>query len=290
MKKQTKYMGACYIGVVGSEHENGECRDTIEAIERQKKDTPPQYIRATKGYEARQMHLNNWYMGTKLPFMLLLDSDMKFPRFTLARLRAHRLPYVSGLYMRRRYNPIAPVWFEQGEPGRMPMIPFTAAIMENTLYRLGASGWGCILMHRDVVTATRKILKGEPEILEDDMDVWPYDLKKIMRAMQTLEKFGNGSVQYLDMQKALFVLKQEFRPLRGLKDSVGSDIRFPFFARLAGYELIGDSGVLCEHMLNYPLTPMDYNQQPAAAVRDITIAIRNDTLAERQRILEAVRV
>jgi len=290
MKQPKQYTGPCYIGVVGSENENGECRDSIEAIVRMKKDTPPQYIRATKGYEARQMHLNNWYEGTKLPLMLLLDHDMKFPRHTLARLRAHKLPYVSGLYMRRRYNPIAPVWFEQGEPGMMPMIPFTVIPQENTLYKIGASGWGCILIHRDVITATRKILKGEPDIIEDSMEIWPYDLKKIMKAMQTLGQYGNGSIQYLEMKKALQVLAQEIRPLRGVKDSVGSDIRFPFFARLAGFDLIGDSGVLCEHMLNYPLNPNDYNQQPAAIVRDITIAVRNDTARERERIVEAVRL
>ncbi len=291
MKKQPKkYSGACYIGVVGSENENGECRDTIEAIVRSKKDTPPQYIRATKGYEARQMHLNNWYEKTKFPFMLLLDHDMKFPAFTLQRLRAHGLPFVSGLYMRRRYNPIAPVWFEQGEPGLMPMIPFTVIPQENTLYKIGASGWGCILIHRDVVTATRKVLKGEPDILEDSMELFPYDLKKIMKAMQTLRQYGNGAVQYPDMQKALWILQQEIRPLRGLKDAVGSDIRYPFFARLAGFELIGDSGVLCEHMLNYPLNPMDYSQQSAANVRDVTINVRTETAKERQRILEAVRV
>ena len=159
------YKGTCYIGVVGSEDENGECRDTIERIERKTGDTAPVFIRATKGYEARQMHLNNWYENTKHPFMLLLDSDMKFPVHTLKRLRAHGLPFVSGLYMRRRYAPIAPVWFEQGETGVMPMTPFTAVPMENTLYKLGASGWGCILIHRDVVTAfDRGLLNSDPDV------------------------------------------------------------------------------------------------------------------------------
>lgn len=285
MKQPIKYKGSCYIGVVGNENENGECRDSIESIERQKKDTQPIYIRATKGYEARQMHLNNWYEKTKHPFMLLLDHDMKFPPFTLARMRSYGLPFVSGLYMRRRYNPIAPVWFDFGEIGRMPMSPFTAVPADNTLYKIGASGWGCILIHRDVVTATRKILKGEPEIIEDDMDVYPYDLKIIMNAL----KGDTNTLSLDDIRKRFEVLKKEIRPLRGLKDSVGSDIRFPFFARLAGFELIGDTGVLCEHMLNYPLNPSDYLNQSAKNVRDLTDQTQKGVAEERQRIQKAVQ-
>lgn len=273
------YKGSCYIGVVGSEDENGECRDTIERIERKTGDAAPVFIRATKGYEARQMHLNNWYENTKHPFMLLLDSDMKFPVHTLKRLRAHGLPFVSGLYMRRRYAPIAPVWFEQGEAGVMPMTPFTAVPMENTLYKLGASGWGCILIHRDVVTATRPLLKGEAEIIEDDMDIYPYDLRVVMDA---LNNFSDDNAR-----ETIEVLRKEIRPLRGLKDSVGSDIRFPFFARLAGFELHGDTGVMCEHMLNYPISPMDYVNQSASNVRDLAIKTFEGVRRERERIRKA---
>jgi hypothetical protein len=82
-------------------------------------------------------------------------------------------------------------------------------------------------------------------------------------------------------------LKEEIRPLRAVKDIVGSDIRFPFYARLAGFDLHGDSAVLCEHMLNYPLNPNDYISQPAANVRDVTIAIRNDVMRESERIQKA---
>lgn len=279
---------------MGSETENGECRDTIEQIERMALDTPPQYIRATKGYEARQMHLNNWYEENRHPFILLLDHDMKFPPYTLNRLRSHGLPFVSGLYMRRRYNPIAPVWFDQGQPGQLPMVPWTAVVEDNTLYKLGASGWGCILMHRDVVTETRKILRGEPEILEDDMDLLPYDLNRIMAALHDLESLTDPSVirsrkeAWITLKQSVQVMKDEIRPLRGLKDTVGSDIRFPFYARLAGFELIGDSGVMCEHMLNYPLNPKDYQMQSAGNVRDITLAMHKQVLEERDRIEKAV--
>jgi hypothetical protein len=281
-EERKQYTGSCYIGVVGPENEIGECRDSIESITRRPKDSGPIFIRATKGYEARQMHLTNWYEKTKHSFMLLLDHDMKFPHNTLERLRSHRLPYVSGLYMRRRYAPIAPIWFEYGEAGRMPMMPWAEVPMPNSLYRIGASGWGCILIHRDVITAMRQILKGEPEIIEDDMDVYPYDTQAVMAALSSLDTAtGEEARNYVE------VLKREIRPLRGLKDPVGSDIRFPFYARLAGFDLVGDSGVVCDHMLNYPVSPNDYAGQSAATVRDIKMALRNDNAREAERIQKA---
>jgi hypothetical protein len=284
---EQKYKGSCYIGVVGSEHENDECRDSIEMIARRPKDEL-HFVRATKGYEARQMHLNNWYENTKHPFILFLDRDMMFPPHTLERLRSWKLPYISGAYMRRRFAPMAPVWFDYGPAGEMPMKPFTGIPMPDTLYRIGANGWGCVLLHRDVITAVRPLLKGEPEIIEDDMDVYPYDLPKIMAAIHTLEGMANGVwAETAELQAVVNVLKEEIRPLRGLKDSVGSDIRFPFYARLAGFDMYLDTGVDCGHMLNYPVKVSDYLGQSAVNVRDLTMAIHNDNLVEVERIQKA---
>lgn len=286
-----EYEGTAYIGVVGAETENGECRDTIEAIERREGDGKPLYIRATKGYEARQMHINNWYGNTEHAFILLIDHDMKFPANTLEQLRSHKLPYVSGAYLRRMYAPIAPVWYEQGEAGVMPMTPYTSVPMEKALYKIGASGWGCILLHRDVITDVRKILKGEPEVIEDDMDLYPYDLKRIMGAIHDLDNLANnpesGSREDA-LKQSVQVLKEEIRPLRGLKDVVGSDIRFPFYARLAGYELCLDTGVMCDHMLNYPISVKDYINQSAANIRDTYIQTAQGLEEERERIRKAI--
>lgn len=276
-----KIKGSCYIGVVGAETENDEARDTIENMKRRAGDTKPLYIRATKGYEARQMHLNNWYEQTNHDYLFLMDRDMKYPRNALERLRNHKLPYVAGLYLRRRYAPIAPVWFDYSPEPQMPMTPFTAVIQPNRLYKIGASGWGCVLIRRDVVKAVKALLKGEPEIIEDDMDIYPYDLGRIMGAIKALESGG-------DVKENTAILREEIRPLRGLKDSVGSDIRFPFYARLAGFDLWGDSGVMCEHVLNYPLSPMDYVNQSAASVRDTSLAVYNMARAETEKIRKAL--
>jgi len=286
--KQKEYKGSCYIGVVGNETENGICRDSIENIVRRKSDSKPLFVRATKGYEARQMHLNNWYDNTKHAFMLLLDHDMIFQLNTLELLRSHKLPFVSGFYMRRTFNPVAPVWFEQGKAGEMPMKPFTFVPEKDRLYPIGASGWGCILIHRDVVTKTRRILKGEPEIIEDDMDIAPYDLKKLFNALKTLAaQIALKQPHVPTMEANIRVLLQELTPLRMVKDAVGSDIRFPFYARLAGFPLWGDSGVNCGHDVTYPVKMDDYLNQPAHVARSLSVAMQDSHSREIQRLQKA---
>lgn len=288
MAKQKEYKGSCYIGVVGGEMENGQCRDSIEAIKKQRYDIGPFYIRATKGYEARQTHFNKWYDGTSKPFMLLLDHDMIFPNNTLEQLRSHKLPYVTGWYPRRTL-PTLPVWFDNNEPGVMPMKPSTFIPEDRMIYKLGASGWGCVLIHRDVVTATREILKGEPEVIEDDMDIYPYDLGKIIHSKKILVKSLQGhEYKPNTVQKALVDLLNELRPLRGVKDAVGSDIRFPFYAKLAGFQLYGDSGVRCHHMTSYPIKFEDYAMQSGIQLRGATVAIREDGMKETERLRKAI--
>jgi hypothetical protein len=279
------YTGSCYIGVVGGDEEIGMCRDSIENIKRRKTDTRPHYIRATKGYEARQMHLNKWYYETKHAFILLLDHDMLFPENTLERLRAHKAPFVSGFYMRRTIRPVYPVWFERGETGVMPLRPLTAALETNKTYPIGASGWGCMLIHRDVVTAVKGLLKGEPEIIEDDMDVHPYDLTKVMTAIRQIDANPDDTQT---VRRAMDVLKDEIRPLRGVKDTVGSDIRFPFYAQIAGFPLMGDTGVCCEHVTYYPVSMSDWLNQPVYNVRDMSLAINDEDRKERERLRKAI--
>jgi len=262
-KKQTKeYTGSVYLGVVGSEGEHGPCRDSIEAIARRPVDSPLSYTRATKGYEARQWHINNFIEG-KHDFIFLMDADMTFPRDILERLRNHKLPYVSGFYMRRSMEVLAPVWYRPFKDV-FPMEPWVGEVEQGRLHKLGASGWGCILMHRDVVVGVRELLKGEWEVLEDDMDIWPYNLKRIMQAMNWMQThIDNNMMNRVAFQAYLDMLKEEIRPLRADREIVGSDIRFPFFALQAGYQLMGDPDAVCGHIINYPLSLSDYNVVPA---------------------------
>ena len=287
MSKSTlTYTGSCYVAIVGGELETGEARDSIESIQLRTGDAR-RFIRATKGYEARQSHFVAWLTETAHPFMLLLDSDQKFPANILERLRSHQLPFVSGFYMRRRYNPIAPVWFHD-TGGRLPFRPWCTNVEPDKLYPLGASGWGCMLIHREVAEKVGALLKGEPFVIEDDMDVYPYDLGKILSAIHELQQLQDKklSAPYLNsrIKEIYTVLEQEIRPLRGLKDPIGSDIRFAFYARKAGYQLWGDSGAACGHMLNYPLQVTDYTTMPLEAFAALEKAAISGQQDERKKV------
>ncbi len=237
------------------------------------------------------MHISA-FMETQHDFILLLDHDMLFAVDTLRRLRGHKLPYVSGAYMRRTHEPVSPVWFAKNRAGLWPMQP--AFDIPEGISEVGASGWGCVLIHRDVVKAVQELLKGEPEVIEDDMDIWPYDLDAIMGAIHGLQELVADKPAMRTLRPALeahtATLSREIRLLRGQKKPVGSDIRFPFFARVAGFPLHLDPAVRPAHVLNYPLTPDDYEGIPEEAresVRKTTMkhlkAARRDW---RQRVQE----
>lgn len=266
-----------YIGVVESEIEYGQCRDSIENIQIRQGDIPPVFIRATKGYEARQQHFNNWLEKTDCEAMLLLDGDMIFPKETLENLRSRDLPYISGAYLRRTYAPPAPVWFEDGNT--FPYKPYSTKFEADKLYKVGASGWGCIFIRREVVEAMKPLLKGEQFVIEDDMDIYPYDLKRVLGAIQAIEEGDINAVK---------ILREEIRPLRVVKDLVGSDIRFPYFAKMAGFDLWLDTSVLCGHMLNYQLHPYDYINTPDETVQALSKAVDESWNKEASRLGKAI--
>lgn len=258
-----EYTGSCYIGVVGAENIPVLAVTSIMKIARREGDGVPQFVTATKGYVARQTLINN-FMESEHDFLLLLDHDMIFPDDTLERLRSHGLPYVSGYYMRRQFGPMYSVWFEPFT--QWPHMPVLYEPERGRLHELGASGWGCILIHREVIETTRdKVLKGEGDVIEDDMDVWPYDLKKVLAG------------------------KKKLKPLRAMKDVVGSDIRYPFYAKAAGFTLYGDPEVRPKHILDYPLSPDDFGGLTLAAVETLQAGARFEVARQREEIQTALR-
>lgn len=278
-----EYTGSVYIGVVGPEGENGAARDSINAIARRSVDSPISFLRATKGYEARQQHINT-FLNTHHDFILFLDSDQTFPVETLELLRRHKLPYVSGFYMRRNIQILLPVWYRPSR-GKWPMEPWVGTVERGKLHPLGASGWGCILAHRDVIMGVRALLKGEWEVLEDDMDIWPYDLARIMVAINGLDKLvSTDNLHPVAVRAFVEELKEEIRPLRADREMVGSDIRFPYFAMHAGYQLYGDPDVACGHMANYPISITDYEVLSEEKLIAANKEQRKFVRSERRRI------
>jgi hypothetical protein len=266
MTDETTYEGTAYIGVVGPEIEYGVARDSIHNILRRQGDAPPKFFRATKGYEARQTHLEHFYNKTHHDWCLLLDHDQVFEPDTLERLRSHGKSLISGYYMRRRYNPIYPVWFYYEDNMDWPRMPYYAPPEGDDLIKLGASGWGCMLVHRQVLDDMKPVLKGEHWVIEDDMDIFPYDLERLMEAVLGLEELVKDMPNARPFKAATKtyseILSEEIRLLRGAKDPVGSDIRFPFFARLAGHDLWGDPTVRPTHLIYYELSPSDFETVP----------------------------
>lgn len=251
-----RVLASIYIGVVGAELELGECRDSIENLKIRPGDSPPVFYRFTKGFEAREAHIRKFLNETDHGAIFLMDADMFFPPDTLERLRSYGLPYLSGYYLRRAYNPISPVWFNKFTDNlEFPMSPMMAEPERGKLHELGGSGWGCMLIHREVFAAVHPLLKGEPFVIEDDMDIWPYDLDIMMECINGLQ---GGELDYKKVKRIAKTLKNEFKPLRARRDNVGSDIRFPYFAKVAGYTLYGEPDVRVRHHMNYPLSPDDY--------------------------------
>ena len=282
-----KDQNTCYIGVVGGDAEIGICRDSIEGIRLRPGDAGPHFMRATKGFEARQKHIDNWIDNTSHDWILLLDHDQVFAPDTLERLRSHKKTYVSGYYMRRQAKPIASVWFKPWG-GEFPIEPWVHPPEKGKLHRLGASGWGCILMHRSVIEDTRVILKGEKEVIEDDMDIWPYDLDKVMGAINALKQLStlDKPIEPPLLEQAVTTLALEIRPLRGLKNNVGSDIRFPFYALQAGHQLWGDPDVRPGHILSYTLSPNDFDMMPQDSLDKMEAATVKGYTPEREQIRE----
>ena len=276
---------------MGAAAEDGVCRDSLHSLKLRSGDYVSPIIRGTKGYEARQAHVRR-FLESQYGAILLLDSDMVFEADNAERLRSHGEPFISGYYMRRQFKPIAPVWFENRDG--WPMKPWMKEPERGKLHKLGASGWGDMLVHREVFEATAPILKGEWFIAEDDMDIWPYDLQKVMAAIGTLKteygkKFGTDPV----VQQAIQTLVEEIRPLRGQydKDIVGSDLRFPFYAKAAGYQLMGDPDVRPGHIVNYPLSPEDYTQggQTQKVMLDDTAKQVRDGRKAHRKTLDALQ-
>ena len=281
---ESRAEASVYIGVVGPDTEYGICGDSIRNINTREGDTKPYFIRATKGFDARTAHIGRFLSGDK-GAILLLDSDMVFEPNTLEKLRSHGLPYVSGYYMRRQFRPIAPVMFEYNEHNEWPHAPLMTDPKAGQVYKIGASGWGCVLVHREVFDAVEPLLKGEPFVIEDDMDVWPYDLETMMRLIRIL----NTSEDMKQMKRAARVLANEFKPLTGDKENVGSDVRFPFFAKQAGYTQYLDPAVRPGHIINYSLSADDYSQAIESGMQGgVTQATKDEVLFHRTKWRERI--
>lgn len=235
MAAERKLDGSVYIAGVGAEYQQVASVLSYVQLQARPGDRLVRPYTPTKGYEGRGKHIAD-FLETEHDFIFMVDLDMHLPQDALERLRSHGLPYVAGLAMLRAWNPLRVGWYEDDPDFNWPMRPWCGPPpARGRLHRIGAAGWACTLIHRSVFEGVAPLLKGEPFVIEDDMDVWPYDLAAVLRG------------------------EEQLRPLRGDKaEIVGSDLRFCFFARQAGFTLWGDPDVRPGHVAAYPITPDDY--------------------------------
>lgn len=230
--------GTAYIGIATSETVIGAAQRSIGAMYRRPGDGNPIFGEFTKGAEAREYFARE-VLASSHSWILYLDGDMLYPPNLLERLRCHGLPCVSGHYVRRKEGLILPIWYEDDPEFHWPMMPFRGTPQQGRMYRLGATGFGCWLIHRCVFEAVEPLLKGEAFVWQDDMDVWPYDLKEVLAG------------------------REQLRMLKGTKDQVGADVRLSYFIRRAGFPIWGDPDAFCGHYIQYPLSLTDWKGYPS---------------------------
>jgi hypothetical protein len=301
------YTGTAYLGVASSEFGVSRAQQSIQRIVRRPGDGESVFAEFTKGQDAREWLVSR-FLASEHDFLLFLDGDEEYPANLLERLRSHKLPCVAALYYRRTLIPhILPIWYEwEGEDeGEFvwPMMPFRDVPEPGRLYRLAATGYGGWLIHREVFEAVRPLLRGERFIVEDDMDVWPYDLGRVLRrqaAARTLVGWLRGvlaeggalDAERIAQAEALIAdaeAGEEIRPLRGRKTTVGSDLRLGFYIRQAGYTIWGDAGAACGHYVVHPIGQAERRRYGAAFDTEFAVGTTNDIDALRRQHREAVR-
>lgn len=229
----------------------------------------------TLGHLARQHFVDLFKQKyTDCSHLLFLDADMEYPVDLIPRLVGHDLDAVSGLYFRRDLDPCFPIAFEDDPNFMWPMMPLID-YPEDGLIKIGATGFGCLLVKRRVFDALTPILKGEKEVAIDHMAVWPWDLNVVWKGVQAAKYLNNlyqrGDTKLLNAKKRwreLAALAEEVRLLRGDKVLVGADIRFSYFVRRAGFDLWLDTGLKCRHYVTYPVSEEDF-QKDKGRLRDL---------------------
>lgn len=105
----------------------------------------------TRGDSARQHHCEVFMAEPdKWDALLLLDGDQTFPDDMVDRLWSHGVDIVSGLYFRRTFPP-APVAYAASEKWPLqPLFEWKHLINDKGLVPIGATGFGCVLIKRNV--------------------------------------------------------------------------------------------------------------------------------------------
>jgi len=208
-----------YLACVGAVSNPTLAVASIERIWRRPGDSLPIYKSWTTGTVARQLQVDA-FLESEHDHIFMLDADMEYPANCLERLREHKLPVVSGLYMRRSAAEIMPAaWEEPPTVDEFPIVPMLD-YAKDALIPTAAVGHGFVLARRDVVEAIRDFYAPWPMMVRTPMPEW------------------TGRPEFL----------------------VGPDVRFFYAARKSGYRVWLDTGCRAEHYVVVPVAPEHYEQ------------------------------
>jgi len=174
----------------------------------------------TRGDSARQQHCEIFMAEPdKWDALLLLDGDQTFPHDLIDCLWSHGVDIVSGLYFRRTFPP-APLWYCRSDRWPLqPMFEWKHLINDKGLVPIGATGFGCVLIKRNV---------------------FEYFDKHILKP------------------KEPYIFNGPYPERAGHYRSYGADLRFFDKANQHGLEVWGDPQAKCGHIGQFELTEESY--------------------------------
>jgi hypothetical protein len=148
-----------FVGGVSSENAHGGCVESFLNI-RLRPGDERKYQWRTRGDIARTELCDHFMSHKEFGAFFLADVDMLFHEDVLERLRSHDLDIVSGHYFRRRFNPMISI----AELGEWPYEPLWD-IPDDGLIEVSTSGFGCLLVKREVLEGVQKSLGPKEPIL-----------------------------------------------------------------------------------------------------------------------------
>lgn len=104
-----------------------------------------------------RMYLGDKFLESDYDAILLIDLDMIHPPDLLERLRAHDVDMVSAHYFRRHINPMRSVVSLITDDNTWPYPPLIN-IPDDGLHEIACTGFGCVLIKREVVEAVMSML------------------------------------------------------------------------------------------------------------------------------------
>ena len=110
----------------------------------------------TRGDMAR-MTMGEKFLAGTWDAILLLDLDMIHPPDLLERLRAHEVDMVTAHYFRRHVEPMRSVVSLITDDDTWPY-PTLIDIPDDGLHEIACTGFGCVLIKREVVEAVMRLL------------------------------------------------------------------------------------------------------------------------------------